>query len=166
MYKIKSKKNGFTLIEMMVVIMILGILLSLSLSSFDAAVSRARYASMKSNMHNLQVITESYSAAWGGIYPATRDQLFTDANLNKYWKFFNNPFSKNVDLTKDVCSVTGLSAISAGEVIFGSSGCTAVPAFLTGTFATPNTSTYVIYGVDKNQAILTEKSTKYYLSNN
>ena len=98
--KLKSKK-GFTLIELMVVIVIIGILVAIALPNFISAQDRAKLASVKSNMHTFQTIAETYAVDWGGLYAGRiaaigtggGADLVTEANLKKYMKDFKNPFT-------------------------------------------------------------------------
>ena len=74
------KKNakscrGFTLIELMVVIVIIGILVAIALPNFMGAQVRARVAGVKTNMHTTQVMVETYGVDNGGVYPATQSEL-------------------------------------------------------------------------------------------
>jgi prepilin-type N-terminal cleavage/methylation domain-containing protein len=49
----KRQQSGFTLVELMVVIIILGILVAIAMPQFAAAQDRARIAALKSNAHVL-----------------------------------------------------------------------------------------------------------------
>lgn len=56
-------KKGFTLVEMMIVIAIIGILTSMVLVGLGGARDRARDARIQSNMNNLRLIAEMRYAA-------------------------------------------------------------------------------------------------------
>jgi type IV pilus assembly protein PilA len=62
-------KKGFTLIELMIVVVIVGILAAIAIPNFSALVGRAREASTKKNMHLLQTAAEDFAAVSGGRYP-------------------------------------------------------------------------------------------------
>jgi general secretion pathway protein G len=52
----RSRRNGFTLIELMIVIMIILILIGMAVGRYDKSVLRAREATLA---HNLQIIREA-----------------------------------------------------------------------------------------------------------
>ena len=62
------KKKGFTLIELMVVVVIIGILAAIAIPNFISMQKRAKEASVKSNMHTLQLASEDFSTLTEGIY--------------------------------------------------------------------------------------------------
>lgn len=63
------KANGFTLIEMMIAVIIIGLLAAIALPNFVALSDRAREASVKSTMHSLQLGMEEAFSKSGGVYP-------------------------------------------------------------------------------------------------
>ena len=63
------RSKGFTLIELMVVVVIIGILAAIAIPNFMSMRQRAQEASVKSNAHTCQVSVENYSTMCMGVYP-------------------------------------------------------------------------------------------------
>lgn len=62
-------KKGFTLLEILVVISIIGILTGLAIFSFEPAQKRARDTQRKSDLKQYQTSLESYANNNSGLYP-------------------------------------------------------------------------------------------------
>ncbi|MBT9544116.1 MAG: type II secretion system protein [Candidatus Sericytochromatia bacterium] len=88
MTRIKRQQSGFTLVELMVVMIIIGILIAVAMPQFAAAQDRARIASLKSNAHVLQVMAETFYVD-NQRYPA----LITDFTELDAYKVLQNPFT-------------------------------------------------------------------------
>src|SRR5688572_7863999 len=80
----RQNQEGFTLIELMVVIVIIGILVAIALPNFIGATDRAKLANVKSNAHTAQTILESYGVDFGGKYPDNVANLKTEAQTGTY----------------------------------------------------------------------------------
>ena len=81
-------QKGFTLIELMIVVVIIGILAAIAIPNFIAMQNRAKEGSTKANMHTLQLASEDYGVAYDGVY-ATAVAGMIDVRLPATYK---NPF--------------------------------------------------------------------------
>lgn len=147
---LKKQQGGFTLIELMVVIVIIGILVAIALPNFIGAQDRAKVASVKANMHTYQTALETYAVDWGGQYPADEEGAKDDSNDNNgnYWKDFTNPIDQALS------SYTSTANQNQNTDADGMVGYNNV-----------NTTTYYIYGYDKDGNLIKDKGRIFTLGN-
>ena len=86
----KAGQKGFTLIELMIVVVIIGILAAIAIPNFIAMQNRAKEGSTKSNMHTFQLSSEDYGVQNDGTYAGTAAQVA--ALLPSGGNNFKNPF--------------------------------------------------------------------------
>jgi prepilin-type N-terminal cleavage/methylation domain-containing protein len=61
---VRLRSAGFTLVELLVVLIVAGILLTIAVTNYSAMRSRAWEASTKANMHTFQLAAEDYGVRW------------------------------------------------------------------------------------------------------
>lgn len=73
-------RRGFTLMELMVVVVIIGILAAIAIPNYVSLTARAKEASVKQNMHTLQVAIEDFKVINGYLYPVNFSEQIIDVN--------------------------------------------------------------------------------------
>ena len=119
----RKNQKGFTLIELMIVVVIIGILAAIAIPNFIAMQNRAKEGSTKANMHTFQLAAEDYGVQHDGVYAAGADTvslLLPSGGAN-----FKNPFtSSTTNAWQDISSWTfgtAPAATNSGEVAYADS---------------------------------------------
>ncbi len=86
-----NRQRGFTVIELMIVVLIVGILVSIVLPNYVEMLDRAREGSTKANMHAFQLACEDFGVENDGTYPPSA--VLVAIYLPQNGAVFINPFS-------------------------------------------------------------------------
>ena len=102
-----TARKGFTLVELLMVILILGILASILVPRFTSAIDEAKVAKCDANWANLVRALELYAVENDGAYPANQTEFDADIlNNTTYFPYGPPTCPWGIAYTYDATSKT------------------------------------------------------------
>ncbi|WP_136514095.1 type II secretion system protein [Geomonas edaphica] len=128
--RILKTTRGFTLIELMIVVTIVGILAAIAAPNYQWGIIKAREAVLREDLYNFRTTIDQYYADQGK-YPDSLQELVD--NKNKYLREIpKDPFTKSNDTwvvsppttseTTDGAATGGVYEVHSGSPLIGSDG--------------------------------------------
>jgi prepilin-type N-terminal cleavage/methylation domain-containing protein len=120
----ERQKIGFTLIELIIVVVIIGILALVAIPRYFANIEKAQKNAVFTNLHAIGEVMLAYYAV-NGVYPANSVWPITVTADGETIKTMYNPSSssweyKTYSTTVDTCPASAEAAVGANEAPFGS----------------------------------------------
>ena len=155
-------RHAFTVIELLVVVVVIGILAAIALPNYIGAQNKAKLAAVKSNMHTNQVAAEMYFVDTGGYSANPGSLVFYMPGGENFvggapGKCPTNPFTGALNETPALCilnrinQVTGARNLAGQRNLGGTAGQTTYCGLTDG--ANPNVNnSYAVTG--NNEAAL------------
>ncbi|HJV34096.1 type II secretion system protein [Geomonas sp.] len=126
--RLLKTERGFTLIELMIVLTIIGILASIAAPNYQWGIIRARESVLREDLYMMRSAIDQYWADQGK-WPETLQALVDDKN--KYLKEVpKDPFTKTADTWKtdpapppaEGQPASGIADVHSGSTLVGSDG--------------------------------------------
>ncbi len=107
-------REGFTLIEILIVVIIVGILASIGIPQYASSLEKAKGVDAKESLAHIYREEQVYSGYRGGVFTNSIDSLGSDVALNtRYWNFtIATPTS-----TSFIATATRISGSHSGQTV-------------------------------------------------
>ncbi|MGQ0812284.1 MAG: prepilin-type N-terminal cleavage/methylation domain-containing protein [Nitrospiraceae bacterium] len=115
-----GSSGGFTIIELMIVVSIVGILATLAVPSYQAAVLKAREAALRQDLFTMRDLLDQHRADQGR-YPANLETLVAAGYLRQ---LPGDPFTGSATTWQEILEQTegGIFDVYSGSELVGSNG--------------------------------------------
>ncbi|BCA54075.1 General secretion pathway protein G [Nitrospira sp. KM1] len=116
----KTRPNGFTLLELMIVISIVGILATMAVPTYQASVIKAKEAALRQDLFTLRDVLDQHRADQGK-YPLTLQMLVSAGYLRAVPK---DPFTNSEGTWQEMTSASeeGIIDVFSGADYIGTNG--------------------------------------------
>ena len=143
---IKTKNQGFTIVELLIVVVVIAILAAITIVSYAGITARANESAVKLQASNFLKKVEAYNAE-KGAYPTAVTDLSTSSSTSYYWADTTNvnggttksAVTTNLDNTGNVTKKLGVKFCTTGVRAYfynpNKSGGAGVDSSVTGTCA-------------------------------
>lgn len=81
----KKNQKGFTLIELMIVVAIIGILAAVAIPKFAQMLEKSREGATKGNIGAIKSAISIYSGDWQGVWPTSIEGTTPDGSAGADW---------------------------------------------------------------------------------
>jgi prepilin-type N-terminal cleavage/methylation domain-containing protein len=108
MKKMMKKEEGFTLVELLIVVIILGILAAVAIPQFGSSTDDAKLSTLQSNLSGLRNAVELYKSEHNSVYPG--EMLETDGTTVTSAAQCIVAFTKQLTLYSDIPGVTAVGS--------------------------------------------------------
>lgn len=71
-----ARAKGFTLVELLVTVVIMGLLSAVAVPNYSNAQDKAKNAAVQANVHSVQMAIEQYGVDTAGVYPKDETVLY------------------------------------------------------------------------------------------